>query len=272
MDSFPNSSMQPIQNKPSTPKKSKIASGIVASIVALGVVGGGVAFANFKDHDQQANPESPTGTTTVSTANPHSSAMENTQGSTGESSSKPNSSTTTENTKRNSAKKTSTRDTGSKKSKSSKRSDSRRKSKTSKTDRKRNLTKSDKSNKSNKINKNSKHSTRKTPNRSPSAHSRFPDRKDKSPKAALKAAQQYVDVVGSFSERTLLEQLKYEDFPKNSIDYAMKNVKVDWNKQALKTAKILKKNSPKWDKNKLSRALDVMGFTESQTKYAIKNL
>ena len=118
----------------------------------------------------------------------------------------------------------------------------------------------------------SKHSTRKTPNRSPSAHSRFPDRKDKSPKAALKAAQQYVDVIGSFSEKTLREQLKYEDFPKNSIDYALKNVKVDWNKQALKTAKILKKNSPKWDKNKLSYALDVMGFTESQTKYALKNL
>src|SRR5690625_2424753 len=49
---------------------------------------------------------------------------------------------------------------------------------------------------------------------------------------ALKKAESYLSWAG-MSEKGLREQLEFEDFPQDAIDYAIENVEVDYNEQAL---------------------------------------
>src|SRR5699024_5038184 len=56
-------------------------------------------------------------------------------------------------------------------------------------------------------------------------------------KNALKKAESYLGSDFHFSETGLRDQLEYEEFPQDAIDYAMENVEADYNEQAVKAAK-----------------------------------
>lgn len=89
-------------------------------------------------------------------------------------------------------------------------------------------------------------------------------------KSALEKAGRYIDS-SDFSEKGLRAQLEYEKYPTESIDYALKNVIVDYNKEALGIAQKHLKKIPMSDEG-IKEQLEFEGFTKEQAEYAIKNL
>jgi SOS response regulatory protein OraA/RecX len=94
---------------------------------------------------------------------------------------------------------------------------------------------------------------------------------------ALKAAQGYLDseYQTGFSKEGLIQQLKDEfgeEFTDEEIQYALSNVKVNWNQQALKAAKNYLKNGIVTTKEGLKEQLKFEGFTSSEIQYALNQL
>lgn len=85
-------------------------------------------------------------------------------------------------------------------------------------------------------------------------------------KAALISAQNYVSIT-SVSKDMTIKHLKYEGYSKSNIDYAMKNLKVNWNYEAVSLALKLK-NMPNVKKSEVEKKLYEAGFSTSEVKYA----
>lgn len=92
--------------------------------------------------------------------------------------------------------------------------------------------------------------------------------------SALRSAQTYSD---SFymSKKAIYKQLTsaYDKFSPEAAQYAVDNVKADWNKNALASAETYQSDfamSPEAIRDQLTSAYD--GFTEEEANYAISNL
>ena len=90
-------------------------------------------------------------------------------------------------------------------------------------------------------------------------------------KAALKKAENYLDLM-AFSDEGLREQLAFEGFPQDAIDYAMENIMVDWNEQARKKAEDYLQLDMGMSDQSLYDQLIFDGFSEEQVQYAMDNL
>lgn len=82
---------------------------------------------------------------------------------------------------------------------------------------------------------------------------------------ALDKAHDYLDLT-AFSKKGLREQLKYEGFAEDEIDYAVENCGADWKEQAVKKAKDYL-DMTSFSKDGLIDQLEFDGFTEKQAKY-----
>lgn len=87
---------------------------------------------------------------------------------------------------------------------------------------------------------------------------------------ALNKAENYLSWAG-MSEDSLRKQLAYEEYPSDAIDYALANVKVDYNEQALIKAKSYD-NWASMSDSQLYDQLKFEGFTDEQAQYALDNL
>ena len=87
---------------------------------------------------------------------------------------------------------------------------------------------------------------------------------------ALSTANDYLDYSG-FSSSRLREQLEYEEFPQDAIDYAMDNIIVDWKEQALRSAESYDEYASMSD-SRLYDQLIYEGFSDEEAQYAIDNL
>jgi len=87
---------------------------------------------------------------------------------------------------------------------------------------------------------------------------------------ALQKAESYLSWSG-MSKQGLREQLAFEEFPQEAINYAMENIEVDWREQALVKAQ----NYDSWasmSDQGLIEQLMFEGFTQEQAQYALNNL
>lgn len=87
---------------------------------------------------------------------------------------------------------------------------------------------------------------------------------------ALSTANDYLDYSG-FSSSRLREQLEYEEFPQDAIDYAMDNIIVDWKEQAHRSAESYDEYASMSD-SRLYDQLIYEGFSDEEAQYAIDNL
>lgn len=95
-------------------------------------------------------------------------------------------------------------------------------------------------------------------------------------KNALKEAQNYVDIM-DFSEKELFDQLTSEyggQYGEEAAQYAVTNVDVDYNQEALDAAMSYQELMPMSDQALIDQLTSEYGsqFTQEQAKYAIDNL
>lgn len=88
-------------------------------------------------------------------------------------------------------------------------------------------------------------------------------------KNARKKAESYLRY-SSFSKEGLIEQLEYEGFTKDEATYAVNNIDVDWNEQALNKAESYLDYSA-FSYEGLIDQLEYEGFTDSEAKYGADN-
>lgn len=93
---------------------------------------------------------------------------------------------------------------------------------------------------------------------------------------ALKCAQNYVKL-DSFSDSekglyNLLSSKKYEGFTSSQANYAIKHVKVDWNKLALQKAREYQNITHSAKETKKWMMDDREPFSDQQIEYAISHL
>lgn len=87
-------------------------------------------------------------------------------------------------------------------------------------------------------------------------------------KAALESAQNYVDTM-PFSYSELRDQLAFSDYPEDAIDYAMRNVEVDYKEEAKEALDSYKDTLP-MSKSEMREQLEFQGFKKESIDYAIK--
>ena len=87
-------------------------------------------------------------------------------------------------------------------------------------------------------------------------------------KNALGSAENYLEM-GGFSKKGLREQLDYEGYSKEEIDYAIKNCDADWKEQCAKCAQNYMDTS-NFSKDGLIEQLKFEGFTNKQIEYGVK--
>lgn len=87
---------------------------------------------------------------------------------------------------------------------------------------------------------------------------------------ALAKAEQYLDY-SSFSKSGLYDQLLFEKYPEDAAQFAVDNVNVDWNEQAVLVTQRYLDYSAFSDQG-LYDQLIFEGFTQEQAQYAIDNL
>lgn len=86
---------------------------------------------------------------------------------------------------------------------------------------------------------------------------------------ALATAQDYINIM-AFSEEKLKEQLDYEGFTSDQINYAVKNVNVDWNQEAVESAQGYS-DTLNMSSSAIYDQLIYEGFTEKQAQYGVDN-
>ena len=88
--------------------------------------------------------------------------------------------------------------------------------------------------------------------------------------SALRKAESYLDIF-SMSAQGVRDQLEYEEFGQDAIDYALENLEVDWNEQAKKSAESYTELFDMSDE-KLYDQLIYKGFTEEQAQAGVDSL
>lgn len=91
---------------------------------------------------------------------------------------------------------------------------------------------------------------------------------------ALKQAQSYVDMMPvseSYIHDLLVDDKRFSDY---SAQYAIDNLQIDWNQQALRAARILHNDKSRTLEDIANQLASDFGgkFTEEQVKYAIDHL
>ncbi len=89
-------------------------------------------------------------------------------------------------------------------------------------------------------------------------------------KNALKAARQYLDIMG-LSYSGLIRQLELAEFSHEEAVYAADNCGADWNEQAVKAAESLLEIMGLSRKG-LIKQLTLAGFTSDQAEYGAKKV
>ncbi len=89
-------------------------------------------------------------------------------------------------------------------------------------------------------------------------------------KAALDKSNDYLSIM-HFSKEGLREQLEFEGFTTEEIDYAINNQSVDWSEQALGKGKEYM-NTMSFSKTGLKEQLLFDGFTDEQATYAVNEI
>ena len=88
--------------------------------------------------------------------------------------------------------------------------------------------------------------------------------------AAADSAQGYLDM-GAFSKKSLTKQLEFEGHEKPAIDYALANVNVDWDAEAVESVGSYQDLGMGMSVAELKNQLEFEGFTASQVEHAIAN-
>ena len=88
--------------------------------------------------------------------------------------------------------------------------------------------------------------------------------------AAADSAQGYLDM-GAFSKKSLTKQLKFEGHEKPAIDYALANVNVDWDAEAVESVGNYQDLDAGMSPAELKNQLEFEGFTASQVEHALAN-
>ncbi|WJY73289.1 Ltp family lipoprotein [Corynebacterium auriscanis] len=88
---------------------------------------------------------------------------------------------------------------------------------------------------------------------------------------ALIKAESYLSTM-PFSASGLRKQLEYEQFPATAIDYAMANITVDWNQQAVLKARSYDSTGLGLSDDGLVDQLIYEGFTPAQARYGVDNM
>ena len=88
--------------------------------------------------------------------------------------------------------------------------------------------------------------------------------------SALRKAESYLDIF-SMSAQGVRDQLEYEEFGQDAIDYALENLEADWNEQAKKSAESYTELFDMSDE-KLYDQLIYKGFTEEQAQAGVDSL
>lgn len=88
--------------------------------------------------------------------------------------------------------------------------------------------------------------------------------------SALRKAESYLDIF-SMSAQGVRDQLEYEEFGQDAIDYALENLEADWNEQAKKSAESYTELFDMSDA-KLYDQLIYKGFTEEQAQAGVDSL
>ena len=84
----------------------------------------------------------------------------------------------------------------------------------------------------------------------------------------LAKAESYLNLMG-FSENGLRHQLEFEGFKSEEIDYALANIKVDWNKECAEKAESYL-DTMSFSKDGLKEQLKFEDFTSEQIEYGLK--
>lgn len=87
---------------------------------------------------------------------------------------------------------------------------------------------------------------------------------------ALRKAESYLNYT-SFSKEGLRDQLEYEGFASDEIDYALDNIVVDWNEQALDTAESYLRYTS-FSETGLRDQLEYEEFLSDEIDYAMENI
>ena len=88
--------------------------------------------------------------------------------------------------------------------------------------------------------------------------------------AAADSAQGYLDM-GAFSKKSLTKQLEFEGHEKAAIDYALANVNVDWDAEAVESVGNYQDLGMGMSVAELKNQLEFEGFTASQVAHGIAN-
>ena len=88
--------------------------------------------------------------------------------------------------------------------------------------------------------------------------------------AAADSAQGYLDM-GAFSKKSLTKQLEFEGHEKPAIDYALANVNVDWDAEAVESVGNYQDLGMGMSVAELKNQLEFEGFTSSQVEHGIAN-
>lgn len=88
--------------------------------------------------------------------------------------------------------------------------------------------------------------------------------------AAADSAQGYLDM-GAFSKKSLTKQLEFEGHEKAAIDYALANVNVDWDAEAVESVGNYQDLGAGMSVAELKNQLEFEGFTASQVAHGIAN-
>jgi hypothetical protein len=83
---------------------------------------------------------------------------------------------------------------------------------------------------------------------------------------ARKSAEDYLDGPSSFSRKSLIDQLKFEDYSVADATYAVDAVNPDWNEQAAKSAQDYM-DGQSFSQSGLIDQLEFEGFTPAQAEY-----
>lgn len=87
---------------------------------------------------------------------------------------------------------------------------------------------------------------------------------------AIQSGQSYLDNLGGFSKKRLIEQLEYEGFPTKDATFAAEHVSVNWKEQAAESAESYMENVGGFSRDRLAEQLAYEGFTPEQIAYALK--
>lgn len=87
---------------------------------------------------------------------------------------------------------------------------------------------------------------------------------------AVITAERYISM-GGFSKKSLAEQIEYEGFPKEDVDFAIANIDVDWKEQCKQSAERYMEMGG-FSKQSLTEQLQYEGFLPDEVTYGVQQV